>query len=69
MIIGKLTLISLFIFNFITMVGHNSEITSESGHMIYNSLMGGTVAKELSLVYSLQQMRAGKSHQVLDNYR
>jgi hypothetical protein len=69
MIMGKVALFSLFVFDFMTKIGHNQEVTQRSSYLVYNNLMGGAVAKELSLVYSLQQMRMGQSLQSISNFK
>lgn len=59
MTVGKLSLFALYTFIIVTMISHNQQVTTLSSQMIYNNLMGGTIAKQLSLVRAVSQMQKG----------
>lgn len=56
---GKLSLFALYTFILIMMISHNQQVTTMTSQMVYNNLMGGTIAKQLSLVRSISQMQKG----------
>lgn len=59
MTVGKLSLFALYTFILIMMISHNHQVTTLTSQMVYNNLMGGTIAKQLSLVRSISQMQKG----------
>ena len=56
-----LGLLALYIFFCLTFIGHANNLNSMAGQIGYSNLISGAVAKEYSLLLSLQQMRQGQS--------
>ena len=62
MFFGKVILVGLYVFTYLTMVSHNEELEQRTSEIIYNNLVAGELAKQVSLLDSIDQMQLGQSY-------
>jgi hypothetical protein len=59
MLIGKAILIGSFVVIYVVMTDHHSQVESLTSQIVYNNLIAGEVAKQYSLLQSLDLMLQG----------